>query len=338
MAKLTGELGTNATQGAAIQGATPGVGPKLRAADTSASADSARAVLVREPPKTPVRITGQLGTFGTQGTALQGAVAGSAPRLAVVESSASSDVAHASGALYVLAPSIAPTSNVGVPLVLLGNVSTGAIPQRGILSQLAHFFDESQNLIQDACFESGARRAYPGDQVSSPLTAVVNTPTLEGDWSLQIAAGDQCTLLEIPWEPGVPLSVAVDIGYASADASLGILFSNNSLINPIIEGAQSTVTGNDPQTLSISSVAPPLTTTVLVYARCDGAGTAIFDRVIATDSPMPVPFFFGDTGGCTFDGQRTFSTSSRNGTPAFLQDMIESAAPYWSSDSTLVSA
>jgi hypothetical protein len=208
-------------------------------------------------------------------------------------------------------------------------------PTRTILGELTSILDAGVNLVFDPRFESGARRVFVDDAVYSPLTAVVTAPTIEGGYSLQVAAGDLAHVLEIPWTQAQgPLCFAADVGFCTATGLIGAVFYDVN--GDVLEAEQSQVQGLAIQTATLICTPPMLTASVECYCQANGLGTASFDRLIVTPSATPVDFFDGDSGGCAWTGKRWYSVSERFGQALDLPFMIRQGGPYWSSDSALV--
>jgi hypothetical protein len=237
------------------------------------------------------------------------------------------------------------------------------------LDALAHVFVGSeQNLAVNPRFEAGALPMLtlpPTGAAQWSLTAlsgVVSDNVIEGSYSLRLAGGDRVAVAVLPVTPGQFVSVGVDVGLASTtgspqiawfDASgaavaLGALYPSPGLypdpgLYPTSGAAMITTAGYQgvaPSRVGVSGPAPPFTAWGVCQLVASGANTtsATFDRVIASLTPAPLPFFDGDSGACAWTGQRYWSTSQRLGAADELESMIESCAAYWSSDSPLVTA
>ncbi len=218
------------------------------------------------------------------------------------------------------------------------------------LAALAHIFVSAEvNLAVNPRFEAGALTLLrpviaPSGSAGAELwsltksSGVVSDQVIEGSSSLRLAGGDWLAVGAFPAVSGQPVSLAADIGLASATGEVQIAWyaADDTLLGSPATAFQ----GVAPQTVAVSSIAPPFTAWCACQLQALGsmAASATFDRVIASLTPQPVPFFDGDSGACAWDAQRYWSTSHRLGTASELEFMIECCAPVWSSDSSLVTA
>ena len=215
------------------------------------------------------------------------------------------------------------------------------------LDALAHIFASSEvNMATNPRFEAGALalRSLPAP-ISTPMwsltpqSGVVSDRVIEGAMSLRLAGSDWTAVGVFPAAGGQPVSLAADVGLASTPGGPRIVWYG---INGAVLGSATSdgYQGVAPETVAVSSVAPPFTAWCVcqLAAIGDPATSATFDRVIASLTPQPVPFFDGDSGACAWAGARYWSTSRRLGAASELDFMIELCAPVWSSDSPLVTA
>ena len=213
------------------------------------------------------------------------------------------------------------------------------------LDALAHIFVSSEvNMAVNPRFEAGALMLLrlPGGAALwslTPQSGVVSDRVIEGSSSLRLAAGDHAAVAAFPAAAGQPVSLAADVGLADATGVPQIVWYR---VDGTILGTASAAgyQGVAPTPTPVSSVAPPFTSWCVCQLAATGnpGASATFDRVIASLTAQPIPFFDGDSGACAWTAARYWSTSRRLGAASELDFMIETCAPAWSSDSPLVTA